>query len=55
MTQQQQHNNSDIIIIKKNKKDVLSAVSLIKNSVELSAISIYITFKTSIYSNNVAV
>jgi len=43
------------MIIKKNKRDVFSAVSFIKNSAELSAISIYIAFKISIHSNNVAV
>ncbi len=55
MTWQQQCSNIDIIIIKKNKKDVFSAVSLIKNSAELSAISVYIAFKTLMCSNNVAV
>jgi len=43
------------MIIKKNKRNVFSVMSLIKNSAELSAISVYIAFKTSMCSNNVAV
>jgi len=43
------------MIIKKNKRDILFAAFLIKNSAELSAVSVCIAFKTLMCFNNVAV